>query len=325
MKVLVTGGAGYIGSVVTELLLARGHDVTVFDNLQQGHRSALSKGAKFVLGDLAEPTAIDEAIKNCQPEIVMHFAANSLVGESAQAPFKYLGDNVQNATNLFRAMDRHDCKRIIFSSTANLYGSAGKDPLTENAIIAPGSAYGESKAIIERQLHWLKETRGWNYVCLRYFNAAGATTQCGEHHTPETHLIPLVLQTAMKIRPEIKLFGDDYHTPDGTSIRDYIHVEDLANAHILAAKLVQTRSRTFNLGNGAGYSVKQVITAASDVTGIRIPVSVGPRRQGDLPVLVASSARAHTELGWRPQHWSIHAIIESAFRWMIQHPRGYAD
>jgi UDP-glucose 4-epimerase len=325
MKVLVTGGAGYIGSVVTELLLARGHEVTVFDNLQQGHRSAVPRGAKLVIGDLAEPAVIDETIKNLRPEVVMHFAANSLVGESSQVPFKYIGDNVHNATNLFRAMDRHGCGRIIFSSTANLYGTAGKEPITENAIIAPGSAYGESKAMIERQLHWLKETRGWNYVCLRYFNAAGATSKCGEHHTPETHLIPLVLQTAMKLRPEIQVFGNDYNTADGTNIRDYVHVEDLANAHILAAKLVQTRSGIFNLGNGAGYSVKQVITAASDVTGIRIPVSVGPRRKGDLPILVASSARAHTELGWRPQHWSIHSIIESAFRWMVQHPRGYAE
>ena len=324
MRVLVTGGAGYIGSVATDLLLECGHAVAVFDNLQQGHRAAIAEAAEFLRGDLASAPAIDAAVGAFRPDVVMHFAANSLVGESAQLPFKYIGDNVQNATNLFRAMDRHGCARVIFSSTANLYGGAGRGPITEDAPIRPGSPYGESKAIIERQLHWLKETRGWNYVCLRYFNAAGATETRGEDHTPETHLIPLVLQAAMGQRREIQLFGDDYDTEDGTNIRDYVHVEDLVQAHILAADAVASRSGTFNLGNSAGYSVKQVIAAAGEVTGVRIPVRLGLRRPGDLPVLVASSERARTELGWRPRHRSIHAIIESAFRWMVQHPQGYA-
>lgn len=325
MKILVTGGAGYIGSVATELLLHHGHQVVVFDNLQQGHRAAVESAAEFVPGDLADYGAIATAIERSRPDAVMHFAANSLVGESMRDPFAYLGDNVLNALNLLRAMDAHGVKRIILSSTANLFAEPSKMPIDEEERIVPGSPYGESKGIVERFLHWLSVTRGFRYACLRYFNAAGATERHGEDHNPELHLIPLVLQVAQGRRPSISIFGDDYPTPDGTCIRDYIHVVDLVDAHIRALDVLDAGNRTYNLGNGQGFSVREVIAAAERVTGCHIPVTMAPRRAGDPAVLVGGSARIRRELGWEPRFPGIEAIIQTAWAWHSRHPHGYGD
>lgn len=323
MKILVTGGAGYIGSVATELLLRDGHSVLVFDNLQQGHTAAVDSGAHFVRGDLRDYDAISNAIRDFAPDAVMHFAANSLVGESMRDPFAYLGDNVVAALSLLRAMDAHGVKRIILSSTANLFADPARMPIAEDERIVPGSPYGESKAIIERFLHWLSVTRGFRYACLRYFNAAGATARHGEDHNPELHLIPLVLQVALGKREKISIFGDDYPTPDGTCVRDYIHVEDLINAHLLALAALDRGNCIYNLGNGRGYSVREVIAAAEQVTGTTIRTEVCPRRPGDPATLVASSDRIRNELGWNPRHPDIVDIVRSAWAWHQKHPRGY--
>lgn len=325
MKILVTGGAGYIGSVATETLVAAGHDVVVFDNLQQGHVEAVHPGAKLVVGDLANPAAIDSVLRDFGPEAVMHFAANSLVGQSMQEPFLYLQDNVVNALNLLRSMDRHGVRKIILSSTANLFSDPLAMPIAEAERIIPGSPYGESKGIIERFLHWLGVTRGLRYACLRYFNAAGATAERGEHHTPELHLIPLVLQVALGQRPDITVFGGDYPTPDGTCIRDYIHVTDLVDAHIRALGALDRGSCTYNLGSGRGFSVREVIEAARRVTGHPIPVRLAPRRAGDPAVLVAGSDLIRRELEWCPRFDSISAIIETAWAWHRRHPHGYGQ
>ncbi|HEY0864463.1 MAG TPA: UDP-glucose 4-epimerase GalE [Lacunisphaera sp.] len=323
MKILVTGGAGYIGSVATELLVRAGHQVLVFDNLQQGHRAAVEPGAVFIQGDLSDYRAIAATIQGFEPDAVMHFAANSLVGESMRDPFAYLSDNVVNALNLLRAMDAHGVKRIILSSTANLFADPLKMPIDEDERIIPGSPYGESKGIIERFLHWLSVTRGLRYACLRYFNAAGATERHGEDHHPELHLIPLVLQVALGQRENISVFGDDYPTPDGTCIRDYIHVVDLIDAHIRALQALDEGNRIYNLGNGQGFSVRQVIQTAERVTGRPIPVKIAPRRPGDPAVLVAGSARIRRELGWAPKYPDIESIIRTAWAWHSRHPQGY--
>ncbi len=323
MKILVTGGAGYIGSVATEVLVEQGHDVLVFDNLQLGHREAVAEGAAFVQGDLANPADIESAIAGFKPEAVMHFAANSLVGESMTDPFKYLNDNVVNALNLLRAMDDHDVGKIIFSSTANLFADPEKMPIDEGERIVPGSPYGESKGIIERFLHWLSVTKGLRFACLRYFNAAGATEVHGEDHNPELHLIPIVLQVALGQRESVSIFGDDYPTPDGTCVRDYIHVRDLIDAHVLALKSLDEGNRTYNLGNGKGFSVLEVIEAARKITGHEIPVVMAPRRPGDPATLVASSERIREELGWDPKYAEIEQIIETAWAWHSKHPKGY--
>lgn len=325
MKILVTGGAGYIGSVATEMLVRHGHGVLVFDNLQQGHEAAIEKGASFVRGDLRDYAAIDDAIRTFVPDAVLHFAANSLVGESMQKPFAYLGDNVIAALNLLQAMDAHGVKRIILSSTANLFADPLKIPIAEDERIIPGSPYGESKGIIERLLHWLSVTREFRYACLRYFNAAGATATHGEDHNPELHLIPLVLKVALGQREHISIFGQDYPTPDGTCIRDYIHVEDLVNAHILALRALDQGNRVYNLGNGLGFSVRQVIDAAGKITGREIPVKLSARRAGDPAVLIASSQKIQQELGWRPRYTDIESIISTAWAWHRQHPNGYAE
>jgi UDP-glucose 4-epimerase len=325
MKILVTGGAGYIGSVATEMLVRRGHDVLVFDNLQQGHVAAIEPGAKFVRGDLRDAAAIDAALRDFAPEAVLHFAANSLVGESMRDPFAYLNDNVVAALNLLRAMDTHRVGKIILSSTANLFADPLRMPIDEDERIIPGSPYGESKGIIERMLHWLSVTRGLRYACLRYFNAAGATATHGEDHDPELHLIPLVLQVALGQREKISIFGDSYPTPDGTCIRDYIHVEDLIDAHVLALGALEHGNRIYNLGNGRGFSVSEVIRAAEQVTGKSIRAEVAPRRPGDPAVLVASSEKIRHELGWTPRHPDIVAIVRSAWFWHQRHPQGYAD
>ena len=325
MKVLVTGGAGYIGSVAVEKLIEGGESVVVFDNLSQGHRAAVHPDAAFVEGDLENRSAIDAVIKEHRPDAVMHFAAKSLVGESMEKPFLYLGDNVRNGLNLLESVVEHGVEKFILSSTANLFDDPEKIPIDEQERIVPGSPYGESKYLLERMLYWLDRTDKLRFAALRYFNAAGATETRGEDHSPETHLIPVVLQVAMGQRNEIKIFGDDYDTPDGTCVRDYIHVADLAQAHILAIQAIGSESRTYNLGNGLGFSVKQVIETAREVTGHEIPADTVKRRPGDVATLVAGSDKIRNELGWEPSFPEIKQVIESAWNWHVANPKGYVE
>jgi UDP-glucose 4-epimerase len=325
MHILVTGGAGYIGSVVVEELIREGEQVTVVDNLYQGHRAAVHPEAEFVHADLADAGAVSALFARQGFDAVMHFASNSLVGESVQEPLKYLGDNVFNGSNLLRAAIEHDVGRFILSSTANLFDQPEEIPITEKEQIIPGSPYGESKFILERMLHWLDQINGLRYAALRYFNAAGATAERGEDHSPETHLIPLVLQVALGQRAQIQVYGSDYSTRDGTCVRDYIHVIDLAQAHILALRALDEGSRTYNLGNGQGYTVREVIETARQVTGHPIPAVDGPRRPGDPPELVAGSDKIRRELGWQPRFPDLYDIVQSAWNWHRTHPRGYED
>lgn len=323
MKVLVTGGAGYIGSITTEVLLASGHEVIVFDNLSQGHRAAVPNEALWVQGDLAEPAVIRQVLMTHRPEAVMHFAARSLVGDSMARPFAYLRDNVIEGLNLIEACVATGVQRFILSSTANLFGAPDNAAIDEQTPIAPGSPYGESKWALERALAWVSQIHEMRYASLRYFNAAGASALRGEHHVPETHLIPLVLQVAAGQRDCITVFGDDYDTPDGTCIRDYIHVLDLAAAHLLALGATETDNCTYHLGNGGGFSVRQVIETARTVTGRRIPEAIGQRRPGDPPRLVANSDKIRRELGWQPQLFELEQIINSAWQWHQAFPNGY--
>lgn len=325
MKILITGGAGYIGSVVVEQLVAQGESVVVFDNLSLGHREAVHPDAAFVHADLKDRSAIDQTLAKHQPEAVMHFAAYSLVGESMKHPFQYLGENVTNFLNLLQSMVAHDVKKLILSSTANLFDDPERMPIDETERIVPGSPYGESKFICERMLHWLDKIHGLRYAALRYFNAAGASNDRGEDHSPELHLIPIVLQVALGQRERVSMFGDDYDTPDGTCVRDYIHVLDLAQAHILALHALDDGSRTYNLGNGQGFSVKQVIETAREITGHSIPADVVARRAGDPATLVAGSKKIRQELNWQPAYPELRSIIETAWRWHRSHPRGYAS
>ena len=323
MKVLVTGGAGYVGSTSTAELIKAGHSVVVFDNLSQGHRAAVHPAAALVEGDLSNLAEVEKVFSDHQPEAVMHFAARSLVGESMQSPFLYIGENITNALNLLRVTVDRGVKRFIFSSTANLFDQPEKIPIDETAKIIPGSPYGESKFIIERMLHWLEKTHGLHYACLRYFNAAGGTPERGEDHDPETHLIPIVLQVALGQRPHVTVFGSDYATPDGTCVRDYVHLVDLAQAHILALEALDSGSRIYNLGNGLGFSVKEVVDAARKITGHPIPVEMGQRRPGDVATLVAGSDKIRRELGWVPRYADLQTIVQSAWDWHHAHPRGY--
>ena len=323
MKVLVTGGAGYIGSVTVEQLVEAGNQVAVFDNLSQGHRAAVHEDAEFIVGDLANRDDVDSAITEFRPDAVMHFAAKSLVGESMQFPFLYLGDNVRNGLNLLESVVEYGIQKFILSSTANLFDDPETIPIDEKERIIPGSPYGESKHILERMLYWLDRTGKLRFAALRYFNAAGATKYRGEDHNPETHLIPLVLQVALGQRKEIKVFGNDYETPDGTCIRDYIHVADLAQAHRLALHAIDHTSHVYNLGNGLGFSVQQVLDAAREITGHAIPSEVVGRRPGDVATLVAASDNVRADLGWKPEHPEILGIIESAWKWHSDHPHGY--
>lgn len=325
MKILVTGGAGYIGSITVEQLIEAGEEVVVFDNLYQGHRAAVHPAALFVQGDLAERSAIDSLLAAHRPDAIMHFASHTLVGESMQNPFRYIGENVVNGLNLLQSAVEHGVGRFILSSTANLFDDPERMPIDEQERIIPGSPYGESKYILERMLYWLDRVKGLRYACLRYFNAAGASATRGEDHHPELHLIPLVLQVALGQRKKIMIFGDDYPTPDGTCVRDYIHVVDLAQAHILALRALDQGSRTYNLGNGQGFSVKEVIDVAREITGHPIPAQVTARRPGDPAVLIASSEKIRRELGWQPRFPQLHAIVESAWRWHVSHPHGYGD
>lgn len=314
MNILVTGGAGYIGSVTVEQLIAEGHKVTVFDSLYKGHAEAVHPDATFVQADLADKAAIAKALGDNQVEAVMHFAADSLVGESVQKPAKYFRNNVINTLNLLEAMQEAGVGRFVLSSTAAVYGEPESTPIKEDARLQPTNPYGESKLAVERFLPWYGGAYGLRWASLRYFNAAGASDNYGELHDPETHLIPIVLQAALGKRPYIEVFGDDYPTADGTCIRDYVHVIDLAAAHILAlAALEQRESVIYNLGNGQGFSNQQVIEVAREVTGKQIPTKIGPRRPGDPAVLVASSERIRTELGWQPRYPGLGQIIETAW------------
>jgi UDP-glucose 4-epimerase len=325
VKILVTGGAGYIGSHIVEELCEAGEAVVVFDNLYTGHREAVHPQAKFVLGHLKDAAVVNRLFDDYPFDAVMHFASYTLVGESMQKPFLYVGDNVTNALNLLRAMIDHNVKRFILSSTANLFDDPERMPIDEKERIVPGSPYGESKFIIERLLYWMDRIHNLRYATLRYFNAAGASPSArrGEDHAIETHIIPLVLQTALGLREKVTIFGDDYPTRDGTCIRDYIHVNDLAQAHILALGALDKGSRTYNLGNGEGYSVKEVVDTAREVTGLPIKVEIGPRRPGDPATLVASSETIKRELGWRPRFASLRDIISTAWEWHRTHPKGY--
>jgi UDP-glucose 4-epimerase len=323
MNILLTGGAGYIGSIVSEQLIERGEQVIVFDNLYQGHRPAVHPRAKFIQGDLADRAAVKQVFDENPIDAVMHFASYTLVGESMEKPFKYIGDNVTNGLNLLQETVAHGVRRFILSSTANLFDRPARMPIDEDEQIVPGSPYGESKYLLERILAWLDRTAGLKFAALRYFNAAGASERFGEDHNPETHLIPLVLKVALGQLPQIQVFGGDYPTPDGTCVRDYIHVIDLAQAHILALQALDRGSRLYNLGNGQGFSVKQVIETARQVTGRPIPYVVRDRRPGDPATLIASSERIRRELGWQPQYPRLEDILNSAWQWHLRHPGGY--
>ena len=323
MKILVTGGAGYIGSVCVEDLLNRGHNVTVFDNLTEGHKNAIDRRANFVQGDLADKPALSDLMRTAQPEAVMHFAANALVGESMQNPYKYFYNNVACGLNLLHALVEHGVKRFVFSSTCATYGIPETVPIDELAPQKPVNPYGESKLIFEKILRWFDEIHGVTFASLRYFNAAGATEAFGEDHRIETHLIPCVLQVLLGKREHAQVFGTDYPTPDGSCIRDYIHVTDLAQAHALALEV--KKSDFFNLGIGGGVSVLEVIDACKKVTGKDIPVVKQPRRPGDPPRLIASAGKAQEVLGWRPQFDRIEDIVSSAWSWHVRHPAGYGD
>ena len=323
MHIFVTGGAGYIGSICSEELLNAGHKVTVFDNLTEGHRSAVDTRTQFIQGDLANREEIFTAIAKAKPEAVMHFAANALVGESMTNPSKYFRNNVGAGINLLDAMIDAGVKKFVFSSTCATYGTPEKIPMDERLAQKPINPYGQSKLMFEQILNWYDKIHGLVYVNLRYFNAAGASEQFGEDHRIETHLIPNVLKVALDQKDKVEIYGENYATPDGTCIRDYIHIRDLAAAHMLA--LGRDASASYNLGSGEGFSVRQVIDIARKVTGHPIPAVVKEARQGDPPRLVASSHKITSELGWRPQYARLQPIIESAWAWHKKHPKGYGD
>jgi len=322
MKILVAGGAGYIGSVTTEMLCDAGHDVVVFDNLERGHQEAIDPRATFVQGDLRKKEEIVAAMTSEKPNAVIHFAAYIEVGESMRDPMPFFENNVSGSLNLMSAMVAADCKKLIFSSTCATYGTPEKIPMDESLPQHPESVYGESKYLCEKIFSWGQSIHGIECVFLRYFNACGATENYGEDHHPESHLIPLVLQVAQGKRDKIFIFGDDYETRDGTCVRDYIHIKDLAQAHILALK--SGISGAFNLGNGDGYTVKEVIDVCREVTGHPIPAEMQPRRAGDCTTLVADATKAKTQLGWDPQFADLKTIVQSAWDWHTAHPNGYA-
>jgi UDP-glucose 4-epimerase len=326
MRVMVTGGAGYIGSVVTEELLRDGHQTVVYDDLSKGHRQSVSDGAEFVHADLADYEQLGRTLRDARIEAVIHMAASSLVGESVTEPSKYYRNNIVAGLNLLDAMRATPVKRIVFSSTAAVYGEPAKQPIEESDPTSPTNTYGETKRAFEQALYWYEKAYGIHSASLRYFNAAGATENCGESHDPETHLIPIILQAAAGAREFVEIYGEDYETRDGTCVRDYIHVVDLARAHILALGILDERSAVYNLGcGGDGYTVREVIETARQVTGRAIPVRVGPRRPGDPARLVASSDRIKRELGWTPARQDLKTIIASAWDWMQRHPRGYEN
>jgi UDP-glucose 4-epimerase len=323
VKVFVTGGAGYVGSICVERLLDRGDEVFVYDNLSEGHRQAVDPRAIFIQGDLSDPKSISLAIETSAPSAVMHFAASALVAESMADPGKYFHNNVSGGLNLLQAMVENGVKRIVFSSSCATFGIPEKLPIDEDMPQHPINPYGESKLMFEKILRWFDQIHGLTCVTLRYFNVAWASAKLGETHRPETHLIPRILQVALGQLSHAEIFGTDFETPDGTCIRDYVHVLDLASAHILA--LSYQKSDSFNLGTGGGTSVKQILDACRRVSGHPIPAIEKTRRPGDPPRLVASSEKAKRELHWDPQFANVEAIVQSAWRWHVAHPHGYLD
>lgn len=326
MKILVCGGAGYIGSHMVAELLENNIEVVVLDNFEKGHKDALL-GGKLYEGDLRDKNILDKIFTENKIDAVIDFAAYSLVGESMTEPLKYFNNNVYGTISLLEAMKEHDVKYIVFSSTAATYGEPKKVPIEESSETCPTNAYGESKLLVEKILRWCDHAYGIKYTALRYFNAAGAHVngKIGEDHSPETHLIPIILDVALGNREKIMMFGDDYNTKDGTCVRDYIHVTDLARAHLLALKRLMNggESTAYNLGNGTGFTVKEVVEVARKVTGHPIPAEVAPRRAGDPATLIASSDRAVNELGWKPEFNSLETIISTAWKWHQAHPHGY--
>src|SRR3954452_8093936 len=321
MKILVVGGAGYIGSICAEVLLDQKHEVAIFDNLSEGHRGAVDPRAEFTEGDLADRKATADTLARLCPDAVMHFAANALVAESMQNPSKYFRNNIANGLNLLDAMIAANVRRLVFSSTCATFGPPERLPIDEETPQRPINPYGESKVIFEKVLRWYDAIHGLRFVSLRYFNAAGASEKFGEDHRLETHLIPNVLKVALGQKTHLEIFGTDYETPDGTCIRDYIHIKDLAQAHILA--LETATSAFYNLGTGGGSSVREVIESCRKITGRPIPVMEKSRRPGDPPRLIASSEKIKRELGWRPHFQTLEAIVESAWTWHQKFPRGY--
>ena len=326
-RILVTGGAGYVGSHMVASLVAHGAVVTVVDDLRQGHRAALPPAVELIVADVADRAALDAVMGGRMWHSIFHFAALSLVGESMAQPMRYLQENASSAFTLIDAAIRHRVPRFVLSSTANLFGEPDIVPIAEDAPLRPSSPYGESKGMIERALYWAGARHGLRSACLRYFNAAGADPagRLGEDHDPETHLIPLVIDAALGRRDALTVFGTDYATPDGTCIRDYVHVTDLCEAHLCALRGLNTGSVTFNLGNGTGHSVREVIAAVEAVSGCTVPVVFGERRAGDPAVLVASSARIRSQTGWSPGYANLGDIVQTAFAWRRAHPDGYGD
>lgn len=327
MSVLVLGGAGYIGSHAVYQLIDQMSDVVVIDNLQTGHREAVHPSVKFYEGDCRDINFMRMVFKVESIDSVIHFAANSLVGESIVEPLRYFDNNVYGTQVLLQAMQENGVKKIIFSSTAATYGEVASIPITEDMPAIPTSPYGETKLAMEKMMKWCEQAYGIRYVSLRYFNVAGAreSGEIGEDHCPETHLVPIILETALGKRPHITIYGNDYDTPDGTCIRDYIHIEDLIHAHLLALDYLDNggKSDIFNLGRNQGFSVKEMIETARNVTGKVIPEKSGKRRAGDPSILIASSEKAATILNWRPTRTSIEKIIQDAWNWHVNHPNGY--
>ncbi len=316
MKILVTGGAGYIGSVTVEELLKQGHEVIVYDNLSTGRLQAVAKEAEFVEGDVLDTERLTKTFSENKVEAVIHLAACAIVGESMENPIKYYRNNVIGSLSLLEAMVKADVKKIVFSSTCAVYGEPSKIPIEETCETKPTNPYGETKLAVERALKWFEKSYGIRYASLRYFNAAGASENYGELHEPETHLIPNVLKVALGRKSYVEVFGVDYPTPDGTCIRDYVHVMDISSAHIKALEILKERSAIFNIGCGGGYSVKEVIKTAEKITGKKINVVCSKRRAGDPPVLIASSEKIRKELDWKPQFQNLEQIIHSAWVWM---------
>lgn len=325
MRVLVTGGAGYIGSVVAWRLVDAGHEITILDNLSRGHRAAVPGRAEFLIGDLCDPQWVSDLFQGHRFDAVMHFAAFIEAGESMKSPETFFRNNTANTLTLLEAMLQAGVKRFVFSSTAALYGNPARTPIAEEDALQPTNAYGESKLLVERMLEWFHRIHELRYASLRYFNAAGAAApDRGEAHRPETHLIPRILRVALGQQKQIEIFGRDYPTPDGTCVRDYIHVSDLADAHLLALHALEQSSRLiYNLGNGLGFSVSEVVESARRVTGREIPVIESPRREGDPAVLIASSEKIRRELNWQPKFPKLEDILKSAWEWHKSFPNGY--
>lgn len=327
MAILVLGGAGYIGSHAVDQLINKGYDVVVVDNLLTGHKQAIHKEARFYEGDVRDKQFLQQVFEKENIEGVIHFAASSLVGESVEKPLMYFNNNVYGMQILLEVMHEYDVKHIVFSSTAATYGEPEETPIRETTPKNPKNPYGESKLMMEKMMKWCDNAYGMKYVALRYFNVAGAKADAtiGEDHDPETHLVPIILQVALGQRKELAIFGDDYDTPDGTCIRDYVQVEDLIAAHILALEYLKAgnESNAFNLGSNHGYSVKEMLEAAREVTGKEIPAKIAPRRAGDPATLIAASDKAKEVLGWKPQYTDVKTIIQTAWDWHVSHPNGY--